>query len=113
MNGPRQRFLDGEWAGAPIFQDNRDKVYVADISHPEFSFNVGLRIASAVPEPGVPCPWDINGDGEMGVMDLIDLLDCFAQPAIPGCESEDVNDDGTVNVLDLIDLLLAFGTACP
>ncbi len=46
-------------------------------------------------------------------MDLIDLLLCFGQPAVPGCETEDVNLDGTVNVLDLIDLLLAFGTACP
>ena len=48
-----------------------------------------------------------------GVLDLIDLLLCFGQPAIPGCEAEDVNGDGTVNVLDLIQLLLAFGTACP
>ncbi len=69
---------------------------------------MGLRIASAV-----SCRSDINGDGVIEEMDLRDLLDCFGQPAIPGCESEDVNDDGTVNVLDLIDLLLAFGAACP
>ncbi len=47
------------------------------------------------------------------MLDLIDLLPCFGQPAVPGCESEDLNGDGMVNVLDLIDLLLAFGTACP
>ena len=47
------------------------------------------------------------------VLDLIDLLLCFGQPAVPGCVGEDVNDDGTVNVLDLIDLLLQFGQACP
>ena len=61
----------------------------------------------------VPCPTDINGDGVTNVLDLIDLLLCFGQPATPGCEAEDVNGDGTVNVLDLIELLLAFGTACP
>ena len=60
-----------------------------------------------------PCPADITGDGVMNVLDLIDLLLCFGQPAIPGCEAEDVNGDGTVNVLDLIELLFAFGTACP
>ena len=60
-----------------------------------------------------PCPADINADGVVNVLDLIDLLLCFAQPAIRGCEAEDVNEDGTVNVLDLIQLLLAFGQPCP
>ncbi len=66
----------------------------------------------AGPAP-IPCPEDTNGDGAVNVLDLIDLLLCFGQPAVPGCESEDINRDGTVNVLDLIDLLLAFGTSCP
>ena len=56
---------------------------------------------------------DINGDGVVNVLDLIDLLLCFGQPADPGCEAEDVNGDGNINVLDLIELLLAFGTTCP
>ncbi len=54
-----------------------------------------------------------NGDGVTNVLDLIDLLLCFGQPAVPGCEAEDINADGSVNVLDLIDLLLAFGQPCP
>ena len=59
------------------------------------------------------CPQDVNGDGNINVLDLIDLLLCFGNPAVPGCEAEDVNGGGTVNVLDLIDLLLLFGTTCP
>ncbi len=59
------------------------------------------------------CPWDIDGSGSVTVLDLIELLGCFGQPAVPGCAAEDVNGDGTVNVLDLVELLLAFGTACP
>ncbi len=59
------------------------------------------------------CPADVNSDGAVNVLDLIDLLLCFGLPAVPGCTSEDVNDDGSVNVLDLIDVLLVFGTACP
>ena len=61
-----------------------------------------------------PCPSDINGDGVINVLDLIDLLLCFGLPADPPCDAgQDVNGDGSVNVLDLIDLLLVFGTACP
>ena len=60
-----------------------------------------------------PDSTDVNGDGAVNVLDLIDLLLCFGQPAVPGCESVDVNGDGTINVLDLIDLLLDFGTICP
>ena len=59
------------------------------------------------------CPADINGDGSINVLDLIDLLLCFGQPGVPECEAEDINGDGTVNVLDLIEVLVLFGTACP
>ena len=61
----------------------------------------------------LPCPTDTNGDGVTNVLDLIDLLLCFGQRAVPDCEAEDINADGTVNVLDLIELLLAFGERCP
>ncbi len=60
------------------------------------------------------CPADVNGDGAVNVLDLIDLLLCFGLPADPPCDAgQDVNGDGSVNVLDLIDLLLEFGNACP
>ncbi len=52
-------------------------------------------------------------NGDVNVLDLIDLLLCFGPPAVPGCEAEDINADGTVNVLDLIELLRGFGTSCP
>ena len=61
----------------------------------------------------LPCPTDINNDGVTNVLDLISLLLCFGQPAVPACEAEDTNGDGTVNVLDLIALLLQFGQPCP
>jgi hypothetical protein len=59
-------------------------------------------------------PADLNGDGTVNVLDLIDLLLCFGLPATPPCDTgQDINGDGTVNVLDLIELLLLFGTTCP
>ena len=72
----------------------------------------GTLTITCVPD-ALPCPEDVNGDGDINVLDLIDLLLCFGQPAVPGCEAEDVSGDGTVNVLDLIDLLLLFGQPCP
>ena len=64
--------------------------------------------------PPAPCPEDANCDGVINVLDLIDVLLCFGQPATPPCDTgQDVNGDGTVNVLDLIELLLVFGTTCP
>ena len=59
------------------------------------------------------CAPDINGDGVVNVLDLIDLLLCFGQPAIPDCQAEDVNGDGTTDVLDLIELLVVFAQTCP
>ena len=60
------------------------------------------------------CSVDVNGDGSVNVLDVIELLLCFGQPAVPPCDTgQDVNGDGDVNVLDLIELLLVFGTACP
>ena len=56
------------------------------------------------------CPADINDDGAVNVLDLIELLLDFGTA---GSGPTDITADGTVNVLDLIDLLLAFGTTCP
>ena len=55
------------------------------------------------------CFADLNGDGTVNVLDLIQLLLAFGS----GGPFDDINCDGSVNVPDLIDLLLAFGTACP
>ena len=55
-------------------------------------------------------PADVNNDCAVNVVDLIELLLCFGEPAGPPCHLADVNDDGVVNVLDLIILLLNFGS---
>ncbi len=60
-----------------------------------------------------PCPEDTNRDGDINVLDLIELLLCFGQPADPPCDASDITSDGSVNVLDLIELLLQFGASCP
>ena len=63
--------------------------------------------------PTAPCPPDVNGDGVTNVLDLVALLLCFGQPAIPPCDQADIVPDGEINVLDVVQLLLAFGALCP
>ncbi|MHC4428647.1 MAG: dockerin type I domain-containing protein [Planctomycetota bacterium] len=55
------------------------------------------------------CLWDLNVDGEVNVLDLIELVMSFGP-----CEDcpADFDDDGFVNVVDLIALIMNFGP-CP
>ena len=71
----------------------------------------GLLFA-ATPARALACSGDVNCDNSVNVLDLIDLLLCFGQPATPPCDTADIVADGTVNVLDLIELLLNFGEPC-
>ena len=70
--------------------------------------------------PGAPVPYrgclrpgDVNGDGNVHVLDLIELLLAVGGSCEVECCLADFNTDGDVDVLDLIELLLAFGTGCP
>lgn len=67
---------------------------------------------TARPAQALECPGDVNGDCSVNVLDLIELLLCFGQPATPPCDTADIIADGTVNVVDLIELLLNFGEPC-
>ena len=74
--------------------------------------NSAQGVVAVLLSPIGASPADTNIDGVVNVLDLIELLLCFGQPGMPGCEAEDVNHDGTVSVLDLIELLLDFGVTC-
>jgi plastocyanin len=56
------------------------------------------------------CPGDINGDGVVGVDDLLELLAVYGN-SCSGC-SEDVNGDGVIGVDDLLELLAVYGADC-
>ncbi len=56
-----------------------------------------------------PCPWDLDGDGTVNVVDLFLLLGSFG--ACEGCQA-DCDGDGFVNVVDLLDLIGNWGP-CP
>jgi len=70
---------------------------------------VSLNPAFTAPEP-CACPSDLDGDGFMGVSDVLGLLALF------GCNSGDcvgdIDDDGVTGVSDILLLLAAYGTPC-
>ncbi len=53
-----------------------------------------------------PAPGDLDGDCEVGVMDLLDLLAAWGPN--PG-HAADLDGDGEVGVLDFLGLLAAWG----
>jgi hypothetical protein len=57
----------------------------------------------------IPCPWDLNGDGIVTVLDLMELVMSFGP--CDGCPA-DLNGDGVVNAMDLVALVQHFGP-CP
>ena len=63
------------------------------------------NVLTVVLEPVEALIGDIDADCEVGVADLMILLDHFGQTGSPA----DLNNDGVVNVLDLIILLLNWG----
>ena len=60
------------------------------------------------PQPE-PCPWDLNGNGTVDVVDVLQLIASFGPCA--DCPA-DFNFDGFVNVVDLLALIANFGP-CP
>ena len=103
--------------------DNVEHLFVRDLAPGEYVLELeridGLathplwNVAVAWQMPAPPCLLaDVNGDGAVNVLDVIELLLCFGQPADPPCDAPDVTGDGTVNVLDLIEVLLDFGLTC-
>lgn len=65
------------------------------------------------------CPADVNGDGELDILDFLDYIDSFGTcsglpaPCAGGSGVEaDYNADEFVDIVDLLDFLDAFGTGC-
>ncbi len=100
--------IDTDLDGNPRFVDDPDTPDTGNPGPPGPIVDMGAY------ELQLLCPQDITSDGFVNVLDLIQLLLCFGNPASPPCDTgQDVNGDGDVNVLDLIDVLLAFATRCP
>ncbi len=72
---------------------------------------IGLAMSFGVSTTalGGPCPWDLDGDGDVGVPDLLELLSQWG--TAPG-GPPDFDGDFNVGVPDLLILLANWGK-CP
>jgi len=55
------------------------------------------------------CPFDVNGDGQVGAADLANLLACWGPIAGGVCECLDIDNNGSIGALDLANLLASWG----
>ncbi|MDP7029022.1 MAG: plastocyanin/azurin family copper-binding protein [Phycisphaerales bacterium] len=69
----------------------------------------GMDMTGTIDVSGV-CAGDLDGDGTVGVDDLLGLLAAYGDTCT-GCP-EDINGDGEVGVDDLLELLGVYGTSC-
>jgi hypothetical protein len=104
------------WLDAPgenfgwLLMGNEDVVQTAKKFASRESSQVQFRPALTIEFDA--CPWDLDGDGDVGVTDLLLLLGAFG-PCEPGeiCPA-DFDGDGAVGVTDLLALIGRFGP-CP
>jgi hypothetical protein len=61
---------------------------------------------------GLPCPWDLNGNGFVGILDFLVLLFSWGPCDDPGNCPADFDGNGFVGVMDFLDLLCHWGP-CP
>lgn len=55
---------------------------------------------------------DVNGDGEVNILDLVRIAASFGQPVSAENAVADVNGDGEINILDLVRVAQDFGKSC-
>ena len=90
--------------------------FEADVQPVEGEVTLGLFrpgapgvVSATVSVPGSLCSADLDGDGSVGILDLLALLAAWgANPGHPA----DFDGDGTVGILDLLTLLADWGP-CP
>lgn len=75
-----------------------------------------VSIVTIVGNVVVSCAPDVNGDGQVDILDLLEFLDAFSacdgQPTPCGSINPDFTGDGFVDVLDLLEFLDLFSQGC-
>ena len=62
------------------------------------------------PDDATPCPGDVNGDGIVSTIDILDVLGYYG--CLSDCGDYDTNEDGVVGAPDLLFILGFYGQIC-
>ena len=68
-----------------------------------------MVITNLVPLIDEDLPTDVNGDGEVNILDLVRVASYFGEPVSDENAAADVNGDGKINILDLVRVAQDFG----
>ncbi|MCH7720188.1 MAG: hypothetical protein IH988_04260 [Planctomycetes bacterium] len=109
------QLIGGAWPGGQV-QGITYALHTVDVVDGSLAVMVGTSVSfgtvngfQLVGGAGDPCPWDLDGNGDVGILDLLALLAAWGtDPGGP----PDFNGDGDVGILDLLTLLANWG-ACP
>jgi hypothetical protein len=71
-----------------------------------------VRGVAILPSDGIPCPGDLDGDDDVDLADLAELLGQYGLTEGATYEDGDLDGDGDVDLADLADLLGVYGTTC-
>ena len=69
--------------------------------------------AGCDPNPCITCPGDLDGDNDIDLADLAQLLAHYGMTSGAVYENGDLDEDGDVDLSDLAALLAVYGTTCP
>ncbi len=97
----------GDWFGEPVAISASTAIVGARLDDDNGANSGSAYLFDAA--GASPCPWDLDGDVNVGILDLLALLaDWGSDPGGP----PDFDGDGTVGILDLLTLLANWGP-CP
>ncbi|MFQ5805285.1 MAG: alpha amylase C-terminal domain-containing protein, partial [Phycisphaerae bacterium] len=74
---------------------------------------MGLLVFRYNDPPEPPCPEDLNGDEQIDLADLAQLLSHYGVTGGASHADGDIDADGDVDLADLAALLAVYGTTCP
>jgi hypothetical protein len=93
----------------PVFDESISRAFTIGPPNPQPCEECEAVSRAFTIGPSPLCPWDIDGDGDVGVTDFLGLLGAWgANPGHPA----DFDEDGVVGVSDFLELLANWGP-CP
>ncbi len=109
------QFIGGGWPGGHS-QGTTYALHTVDVVDGTIAISVATNSGfgsvngfQLVGGAGEPCPWDLDGGGDVGILDLLALLAAWGpNPGHPA----DFDGSGVVGVLDLVTLMANWGP-CP